>query len=522
MKSKLLYCLLGSVVSYNLSAMEDSRPEKEFSVKSTTTKPSPQSQQDVSEKDWSALETFHLEGCEHTAKILSLSFQEKLKIIEPFSEFKSSFQDLFKLPRSTSKIDLLKTTRKTLESYAEFLILFYNAFDSASKIKTNASQNPGQSVSRERFLELYKSELKQHFLIFQRITNRLFEHAISINALNFKAEEGIFECGKLSVVFFKDSNGFVTLPYKPVKNYWMLASLWGEMDPLHQKHYLVKAGEIVKDSGFYVTSENNFVKFMGYHGEQGTYPHTSHNITARINKESAKAEYILHSLGFDNLADKKSHFIPVPTSKRDNCLLELGFIDEIIKESNVDDAFSANYQAALQTRRLLEIEYKCTLEEKKAQLEKEILSEIEEQITQEQEARKQLVITDEVHKKSKKEKKKKPTKSANKNKTTVTSPKEENHEIVDTQTQAKELFEKYKAECFMKFREVKQLLNTIAKDTETQRKFHTIINGSHINVHTDDGQGFTIVRPHGSKSEIAPSVVNRLINNALQIFLSGN
>lgn len=116
----------------------------------------------ITEQEWDQIEALYNECYRETPVIQKFSAEQRSVLMNKFSQFKTPYQDLFTLPKNASRLQIMRQTRTSLESYAFVLMSMYSAFESLDQI-----------VNREAYIDLYNRELKKHFLIFQHITNTL-------------------------------------------------------------------------------------------------------------------------------------------------------------------------------------------------------------------------------------------------------------------------------------------------------------------------------------------------------------
>ncbi len=307
-----------------------------------------------------------------------------------------------------------------------------------------------------------------------------------------------------------DENGYVPFPVLN-ENYNQVVNVnWGIFDPEHQGNIVVRKDTVQRESGLLLeVMNNNRLKVRGYNGEQSPHSFTAHKTTAStlLSPENNLLNMFVGLLPFEvlngtqRLRENEVVFVPVPTVDRDWQMVELLFLEEIQSELNDNQPEVVN----------------CLLDNRNGSVEgykSHILSEYEARIKEEQLQRSKLVEEGKIEGKKKKGKAKAKGKGKSKGKSQVSSGPKPGTVKSNESYSARVLFEKHKVECRTKFRDLLKILNNIVREIPEQVKATVSMQGSHINIHGENA-GFTIVRPHGSKSDIPSYLVNRIINNFL-------
>ncbi|MFN7710565.1 MAG: hypothetical protein ACK5O7_06380 [Holosporales bacterium] len=90
----------------------------------------------------------------------------------------------------------------------------------------------------------------------------------------------------------------------------------------------------------------------------------------------------------------------------------------------------------------------------------------------------------------------------------------------DLHGEGRKIFETFKTNKPMKFRAIVSLMKEVAKRLPQGSILHFNRRGSHINVHADEGAGFTFVQPHGGYANgVKPFIVNELLQKMIQTLM---
>ena len=495
--------------------------------RSSLIKLSPQSslknQGTPSEQEWAEIEKFIVKGLEKSCKYENLEPSTIHSARDIFQSFYNDFKILYcngaKLKNNSVNLRALKTL---LPTYVKFLTCALNAFDVEMKVLGGAFENKFGVTSRSKVIENYDTALKPFFTKFQKVSHIFLSSLNDLGVFNLQEDIGIIPVDTYTIGYCKDQNGFVPFIFKPTNDFLLMNLIWGQFDPHHQRAFLIKNNSFTKESGFISTVTKSTLKLQGYYGSNSSLPYSSYPTTLRIvdieKSNDFYTKILTEAVGKENLKDGKVGFIPLPSTKAELDVLEILFLEEIIEAAS--ESQHPDYKQGLEYKVLLEEKYNSSIKDQKNKLETSLLNDFEQEIAKEQEKISAHVASGEIYNKPNKEKNNlKAKKSKNiKNINNKKNQKQENKKVeINPKLKAKEAYEKHKVESRVKFKGIKGILNNLLKDLSSSKKIKTIIKGSHINIHGEEGKGTSLVHLHGNKESAPSQVVNALISNLISL-----
>lgn len=419
--------------------------------------------------------------------------------------------------------------------------LFEKAQDFKPKVFYDDIGNPEEFVRVSSVHAAYLKRFEKQFLIFQRVANRYFDILAkegSHNLENMCGSTGYVKVmtsttgiiSKIRLGFIKDKNGY--LPFRiidspsitKVEVNYGVPIIYGNQH--FQRRILIENNRIISQSGFIISpcpTKKLPICFDLHCGttfstwSRSIYFNPGHGDRSLMEGLAAQLHGIVD---YDDVqTNQKTHFVPFPTTEKENCVVHLMFLEYLIKVKNkhVIDA--------------LEVETGISVEELKDTVEAALLNECIAEVKQEiQLEKKAKVITNVPQRTQKKNAKQSNTKIVAK---TASNQKEAHDEEI--LARAKKLMEAYKVEGRTKFSTVSTLLNNMLKDKESFKEagvdlnhalkgFDVNITGSHMIVHKEGADTTsTLVKKHGKQdTDYYPREVNKFLQNIIVQICSHN
>lgn len=465
---------------------------------------------------WDVLHKYIETGYELGAQQLGIKFDNYLnyQVSANLSVFEENFERCFRgsLKKTIVKCRELKSL---LGQFYNYLSYAYKANDAF--IRKDAENKDNHGIVDRAQVAKNKSSRDVAFSELQAVTNLLFKGLSDLQLFNFADSRGIIPATDTGMIAFSmDEGGYVPLPILNV-NYTQIVNInWGQFDHDLQENYVVTKGTLIQESGFLLeVMAGNRLKVRGYNGDKGEHPFTAHKTTAStwLKSDNKILDIFQGILPFEvingtrKMRENEGIFVAIPSNQQEWEMLELLFMEGIQAETELSNqAIKAGLIDDCDTglRRLDEFK-------------NELLSDYEAKIRAEQEERSKLVQEGKIEGRKKQAKKKKgkaKAKAKEKGKVVPSQKATASTNPKNQQYLARTHYEKHRAECRTKYRDLLKILNNIVSEFPEHVKARITTKGSHINVHGEDS-GFTIVRPHGGNDDLPPYQVNRIINQLL-------
>ena len=509
----------------------------------------------------------------------SAATQKKIATKEEFLDFLA----LHQLPPKEIKHDMPKClenflntsndknfSKKTVKTIKQFQSLeiefslicevYLHTYHQQLRLSSNKKYVNGLFINYRNDFDEFRSQSNPHYIYLQSLIDIYFtKRKIIFPDLNPQENLPFFisSCKNtgdlkeiLKIGVFKDENGYNPMLIHPQDPYDINIIHYGkQVSP--KKMFVYTYGELVLDSGIFLSKTPTSVKLTFYNGEHSDNPfsckkETLHFVADSLRKrileeiltqgqndqyffliptttqEKNLVEFLLLEnltadnqnqitekkglLQLENGKDKSSNSLPiVPYTDYSASFL----IEEMASSKNENDSFLALLKSEAENN------FDASFHQPTQLFEKGNFKEESKEETE------QPIKKNKVKTKGKAFKNGKGKKTAQSHQATSTQPSKKSQK--GHQAKVKAMKEQVKQEGRLKFKSVLKLLNDIYKSASSEKLENlknSIAKGSHHGLHLEEGKGLTIVRKHGTGDLTLPAkTVNNLTSSLIDILI---